>query len=302
MDFDRICDQTSLFRVIVLAIVSSAEALALPTCSHMCGDVQVPYPFGTTKECALNSDFVLNCDTSTTPHTLSTGNLNVTMISLEGQLHVWMDVARKCYYQSGKLESSLCATLQLITYTASSKANKFVTVGCDTFGYLNSFQNGNLYSTGCLSRCKGNTPLPENLGNCSGVGCCQVDIPPGMNNISIEAYSFNNQSDVWDFNNCSYAFVVEQGWFNFSYDNLRYLPYKMVLMVFDWAIGIETCEIAQQNTITYACKGNRTCSNSPNGSGYLCACKNGFEGNPYLTDGCQDIDECEDDAMNNCLS
>ncbi|KAJ7965468.1 Wall-associated receptor kinase [Quillaja saponaria] len=280
-----------LLLVIVLAIVASVGGLALPGCSDSCGDVKVPYPFGTTEECSRNPDFLLNCNTTTTHTALMRGNLKVISISLQGQLKIQMFVARKCYYQSGHFKSSVSAKLRTASHTVSSTENKFVAVGCDTYGYLNSFQDNGKSSTGCLSRCNRNTPdLETNKGNCSGIGCCQVDIPRGMNNISIEAYSFNNHTNVWDINNCSYAFVVERGWYKYSYDNLQYLPKEMVPMVFDWAIGDETCEIAKQNTTKYACKGpNTKCSNSTNGSGYRCECKEGFKGNPYLPRGCQGL-------------
>ncbi|XP_078166904.1 wall-associated receptor kinase 3-like isoform X2 [Carex rostrata] len=69
-------------------------------------------------------------------------------------------------------------------------------------------------------------------------------------------------------------------------------------VVFDWAIGNETCEIAKGNRSSYACiSDNSVCIDSSNGPGYFCNCSTGYIGNPYLAGGCRDIDEC---ANNPC--
>ncbi|XP_073353408.1 wall-associated receptor kinase 1-like [Aegilops tauschii subsp. strangulata] len=61
----------------------------------------------------------------------------------------------------------------------------------------------------------------------------------------------------------------------------------------------------QQPPHNYAClSGNSFCTNTSKLSGYnyVCWCDEYYEGNPYLTNGCQDIDECKNPALYPCSS
>ncbi|MBA0783134.1 hypothetical protein Gotri_000902 [Gossypium trilobum] len=108
-------------------------------------------------------------------------------------------------------------------------------------------------------------------GSCAGIDCCQTMIPIEMQNFGAAVGGLNNHST-----------------------NKQDMP-----VVLDWTVGNITCQEAQKDLTTYACEAaNSECLDSNNGPGYRCRCKKGFQGNAYLVDGCQDIDECK--ALNPC--
>jgi hypothetical protein len=150
-------------------------------------------------------------------------------------------------------------------------------------GYL-----GKNYTTGCTALCDDEKDVVE--GSCFGFGCCQTIIPKGVVDYNINVMSFKNHTSVWDFNACSYAFVVEEGAYNFSKQDLRDFKNRTIKtpVVLNWAIGDQNCSEGKKDLQNYACKDNRTvCLDSDNGKGYYYSCSKGFEGNPYLPDGCQ---------------
>ncbi|KAL2467609.1 Wall-associated receptor kinase 2 [Forsythia ovata] len=44
----------------------------------------------------------------------------------------------------------------------------------------------------------------------------------------------------------------------------------------------------------------RSAENTIMVNGYRCSCQKGYQGNPYLYDGCKDIDECQDPSISKC--
>ncbi|XP_058724817.1 putative wall-associated receptor kinase-like 16 [Vicia villosa] len=271
---------------------------ALPGCKSTCGDIQIPYPFGignsTTQNhtpCYMNSKFILTCKNNS--KLIRGTNIPVLDINPLGQMVFSFSVSYFCTNNSSKSTAN-SPFLRVPSLTISSTENKFITVGCDSYGYLNSNFKGATYSTGCLTRCYDYDPkmvIGNNTGKCTGLGCCQVDIPPLMRNITIQSSQFPDSTPSVK-HYCSYSFIAKQGSYSFSVDDLNNLPKKRFPMVVNWAVSSESCQIAQTKA-NYACKENSECvDNDLDYDGYRCNCSKGFEGNPYLPGGCSDIDEC----------
>ncbi|XP_048429703.1 wall-associated receptor kinase 2-like [Pyrus x bretschneideri] len=277
--------------------------LALPDCPDHCGNLTIPYPFGIGDGCYLDRRFEITCNISTQPPTafFMRGNVEITSISLyDGEVQIRQFAASDCYDADGNWTETNSPELSVPPpYTISETKNVFVAVGCDTYAFFKGYRGEEKYTTGCMSIC-------DNLGNaidqrdaCSGVGCCQTKIPGGLKNQTVTLGSFYNYTKVRDINRCSYAFLVQEGEFNFKNTSLRELNKKaQVREILDWKIenGTELCNTAAKNESTFACKANSFCHNRTSGS--ICRCLPGYEGNPYLPDGCQDIDECK--ASDSC--
>ncbi|KAK0587129.1 hypothetical protein LWI29_017865 [Acer saccharum] len=288
----------AVLMLLLMVANATAHELALPNskpgCLRECGELDIPYPFGTRAGCYLNEDFLITCNTTHNPPTPFWGdsNIPVTNINMDGQLQIQTLVSKDCYNKTDRIDSIWNTTLWLAKTTISDAQNKFTVVGCDSYGYIRGKIGDKNYRGGCISSCGSKDDVMD--GSCFGSGCCQIDIPKGLKEIAVEAYSFNGLQNVSQFNPCSYAFVIDDSQFNFSSSNLSIIT-ERVPTVIHWAItGQGECEEARRNKTSYACKQNSECyETDANNSvrGYLCRCKDGYEGNPYLS--CRDIDECE---------
>ncbi|KAL2318420.1 hypothetical protein Fmac_032296 [Flemingia macrophylla] len=287
-----------MIALVQIGLITVADDLTLPGCRSSCGKVSVPYPFGigysstTQQKCFLEPDFELRCIDSNSSLYRRQGTVQILNITHRGKMDMRALISGVCRNESkGSVATGgVIEGLTTPAFAISSEDNKFVTVGCDAYGYLNSFRNGKGSSMGCLTRCdsKESVQSMQSGGNCTGIGCCQVNIPPGMKNISIQAASFSNFNSTYSFSNCSYAFVVKNGEYNFSVDHLKRFQTEKAPLTFvlDWTVRNNTCNVSSL-TSDYACKHNSYCEDSPTGYGYRCRCKAGFDGNPYLPEGCR---------------
>nr|POF06197.1 wall-associated receptor kinase 2 [Quercus suber] len=285
--------QLTLLWVVEASIVNTnALPLAKDGCEDHCGDVGIPYPFGTREGCYANDSFLITCNHTYNPPLafLTDGNINVTDIWLSGEMRIYAFVANDCYNRTGGSARYNQPWLRSGKFPISNTRNKFMAIGCDTYAVING-SRGTSYTTGCMSLCDSTRDVVE--GSCSGIGCCETAILRGVMDFNISVWSYYQHRRVWEFNPCSYAFVAEEGTYNFStQDLLNFKGGYMMPMVLNWAIGDQNCSEAKKSFESYACMANSECHDSNNGPGYQCNCSKGYRGNPYLKGGCQDIDEC----------
>ncbi|KAK7320939.1 hypothetical protein VNO77_30916 [Canavalia gladiata] len=289
-----------LLATILLAAAQAAILQLFPNCTRKCGALEIPYPFGTTKGCYLDSSFLITCNqtnsvTAPTPF-MRRGDTTVLSISLHGEMRVSLrlGIAKDCYNRSGIRISQNIGILNMSYFYFSPTRNKLTAIGCDTIGLITGWDQGRNYTTGCVSLCNTLDDVEGANGSCSGTGCCEAAIPQGLSTVLFSTTSsVKKHTIVHDFNPCGYAFLVEEGAYSFLPKDVENLTQTKFPVVLDWAVGNRTCEEAQRNVSSYACVAeNSYCYNSTNGPGYRCNCSHGFEGNPYLIHGCTEINQC----------
>ncbi|RZC67441.1 hypothetical protein C5167_011124 [Papaver somniferum] len=302
-----------------LPVVSLVAAFGetKPGCQARCGNISIPYPLGITVGgdddsrgaggCSIHgvgSGYNVNCNSSYDPPKafIGRGKLEILSIS-ETEIRQKSMVATLGYNMSGDLvldNQIVTSTLKPTPFTFSNTKNRLFTIGCNSGGALLGLDElGKNYSSQCVSVCNSREDMRE--GTCNGNGCCQNTIPKGINTLSTGLIWIPNNITFLAFNPCSYAFLADREQYTFSASDL--LPeskVKDIPVVLDWAIGTKTCEEAKKDSATYACQENTYCKNSDNNPGYRCTCLDGYTGNPYLSPGCKDVNECEDQNDNPC--
>ncbi|XP_054817639.1 wall-associated receptor kinase 3-like [Prosopis cineraria] len=284
----------------LVAVVAEQESK--PDCDTKCGDVTILYPFGTREGCFKDEAFHIICDKKKNqqqqnpiPYLGANNTFQVLNISGDrNELHVSVPVQSGCYNPN---ETNYWRKTYLTPhkFAISNKMNKFIVVGCYTVSSL--FDRKENKYNGCETKCTDEW-RSVTVKTSSGF-CCQTPFDRALTNYSVSLFNFYDGSNVSEnFVPCSYSFFAETNEsFKFSYKDLQSLgKSNRSTVVLDWAVD-------SKKSCGGACKSKESrCEESESISGYyVCKCKPGFQGNPYLSDGCQDVDECLDKSLHDCI-
>ncbi|KAF5199357.1 Wall-associated receptor kinase [Thalictrum thalictroides] len=292
---------------LILVLLPSPAAAnrieTLPRCQAKCGNLNIPYPFGIGINCSISLWANIECNTTfhpPRPFVAGTDSIFEVIQISESQVRIKNLIASSCYSQSGDLISHVITLMNFAgtPYTFSHTKNKVTVLGCDTQSYTKGSEQFE-FQTACTSICNNREDMIE--GSCSGIGCCQTSIPQGLQEIYISVSSLYNYSRVWSFDHCGAAFLGEQDMYTFnSADFSNFTSLRDVPIVLNYSLENKTCHEAQKNSTTFRCKENSHCYDSVDATGYLCKCNDGYAGNAYLAQSCQDVNECEDPNKNLC--
>nr|GEW04869.1 wall-associated receptor kinase 2-like [Tanacetum cinerariifolium] len=306
---------------LTFSAAATSNNIALPGCSTKCGNLTVAFPFGIvtdSRSCSLGPQFDVTCNTSFNPPKAFlpsdlisySGNFDLVEVVSISDEHVRIKntVASTCYNQTGGvIQDDVSGLVVANSCFMLSQLNNLITVGCDEFAMISEVQaitSSSFTSVGCTAICSKVEDIP--VGLCSGTGCCKVNLPTNVTTYLVSLNTINGHSDIWAFDKCGYSFVGEESAFLFQGasdlqdPNFVSRTVERVPVVLDWVIGNRSCN-DYKSTSDYHCQENSVCVDIKEASGgYRCSCKNGYEGNPYLSPGCHDIDECADPKTNPC--
>ncbi|KAE8670612.1 putative Wall associated kinase-like 6 [Hibiscus syriacus] len=135
--------------------------------------------------------------------------------------------------------------------------------------------------------CTSGAVFGGNLSNtCYDGTCCETVMASVLKTFDAR---FDGGSD-----GCNSAYLVEQNWRD------SYTADGSVGAVIDWAIPDEAFELSKSGK-EYNCKQYGLVFDEPHlDKSIRCYCNHGYQGNAYLLNGCQDVDECVDETRNPC--
>ncbi|XBH65247.1 hypothetical protein VPH35_118875 [Triticum aestivum] len=276
-------------------------ATSRSNCTTHCGNISIPYPFGVEPGCYHDSGFNLTRNQSYSPPQLFLGDGTVQVLDIDlpnGTVRINSKPLEIPYGDNGKVSrrtwraGGLGYAADGPYFLAGAGRNNLVALGCN-FQVVLLGENNNLVSS-CSPFCPGTGY--KDTDTCSGITCCQATILEGR-----ASYGLLVQRVGFGYYRSWVNVLIMESDYLLNVTDYSYDQYTVPAML-GWAINSSVCHT---NGLSPACRSNHSfCLNYTTDFdqglvyGYEdqrhnCRCAGGYQGNPYISHGCYDIDECK---------
>ncbi|TVT98771.1 hypothetical protein EJB05_55909, partial [Eragrostis curvula] len=286
------------------AAAAPPAPIGLPGCNTTCGNLSVPYPFGIQPGC-YREGFNLTCDTTShgSPRLLlGDGSLRVVDIFIQNAtvrvLHDGSMIKGADNVTSAGLSLTFAPMFAGGHYIMSAKGNELVLFGCDLLatlvaGNIRADSTDDPRVTGCVSFCPPfDAPLNINGHYCNGLDCCQVsflftDKGKMLKELHLRQLDSRNAFFGKPQDMPVSVFLAEEGWLE---KEGQHWMKNGIPLILRWDImkGLpESDDDYCPLNVVSLCISNYSCLCSNDFDVNMCQCKVGYDGNPYVSGGCQ---------------
>lgn len=287
--------------------LSSQDIGAIPGCTSKCHNISIPYPFGIGDErCYFHEGFKLACKTEEDPPGLYMNNAGYRVVGVKWKTSrvVYLDTSvHKLLGKSRYDENWNLSLLDDRLYRVSTAQNVFVALGCG-FRFSVSLPGAGVSANTCDSKCQTGYPKVPIDGTCTGIGCCSIAVSEDSNSYAIKLVPLDEaanstMSGPRDLFNATY-FVEKGEYWRRKGSTIPLQKYAASLVgaspesappvptytVVNWMFGNLSCAEAQRSNNSGCLSDKSDCHDEPP-RGYKCQCHQGYDGNPYMPNGCQ---------------
>ena len=287
---------TFLFLLTYGLAEAASPPMAKPHCKSMCGNLVIPHTFGIGRDCYMDQSFEIVCNGSGSFLASIDMEVRQINISLHGSLHrptvqVQMPIISKNCMNT--TTSTISTNFTGSRFSFSGLNNTFISVGCDNFATIANIAP-KVY--GCTSDCNTNMKKTDFSGHrCAGFNCCESsNIPYDLQAFAVDFRSINEtKGSGGPIEPCKYAFLADQNWWANSKGDpssvqyWEYVPVVLDWQMFTWFNESDHQFFSFQNRPDISLYASDTFYSRWLYSYYV-TCARGYQGNPYLPNGCKE--------------